>query len=130
LPRYDASFLALSHGFANMCAQMPHFLDQTGKLWVQRGPDRHGGQEDTITSFHSTLLHHGMLIVGIPYSGQDLMNMKESTRGSPYGASIMANTDDSRWPSDNELAIARFQGAHVADITRKLAVLGSKPTEA
>jgi NAD(P)H dehydrogenase (quinone) len=82
---------------------------------------QHGGQETTITSFHTTLLHHGMVIVGVPYSEQRIMNMAEITGGSPYGASTLAGADGSRQPSENELAIARFQGRHVATIARKLA---------
>lgn len=81
---------------------------------------QHGGQETTITSFHTTLLHHGMVIVGVPYSEQRLVNMKEITGGTPYGASTLAGTDGSRQPSENELAIARFQGRHVAGIAKKL----------
>jgi len=82
---------------------------------------QHGGQETTITSFHTTLLHQGMVIVGVPYSEQGLLNMKEITGGSPYGAGTLAGGDGSRQPSENELAIARFQGKHVAQIAKKLA---------
>jgi len=81
---------------------------------------QHGGQETTITSFHTTLLHHGMVIVGVPYSEQRLMNMDEITGGTPYGASTLAGADGSRQPSENELAIAKFQGRHVAEIAKKL----------
>jgi NAD(P)H dehydrogenase (quinone) len=81
---------------------------------------QHGGQETTITSFHTTLLHHGMVIVGVPYSEARLMNMAEITGGTPYGASTLAGGDGSRQPSENELTIARFQGRHVATIARKL----------
>jgi len=81
---------------------------------------QHGGQETTITSFHSTLLHHGMVIVGVPYSEQALTNMAEITGGTPYGATTLAASDGSRKPSENELTIARFQGEHVAKIARKL----------
>jgi len=81
---------------------------------------QHGGQETTITSFHTTLLHHGMIIVGVPYSEQRLVNMNEITGGSPYGASTLAGGDGSRQPSKNELAIARTQGRRVAEIARKL----------
>jgi NAD(P)H dehydrogenase (quinone) len=80
---------------------------------------QHGGQETTITSFHSTLLHQGMIIVGVPYSCQGLLNMSEITGGSPYGAGTLAGSDGSRCPSENELAIARFQGRHVAEITKR-----------
>lgn len=118
--------------FGNMCAQMRNFLDQTSQLWLKGSligkvgsvftstASQHGGQETTITSFHSTLLHHGMIIVGVPYSEQRLLNMNEISGGTPYGASTLADADGSRTPSENELAIARFQGRHVADITAKL----------
>lgn len=123
--------------FGNMCAQMRNFLDQTGKLWVSGAligkvgsvftstGTQHGGQETTITSFHSTLLHQGMIIVGVPHSEGRLMNMDEITGGSPYGASTLAGADGSRQPSENELAIARTQGWHVAQIARRLK-LGSE----
>src|SRR3712207_4002524 len=111
---------------------MRNFLDQTGGLWVKGAlvgkvgsvfastATQHGGQETTITSFHTTLLHHGMIIVGCPYSEQRIMNMDEITGGTPYGASTLAGSDGSRQPSENELAIARFQGKHVAMIATKL----------
>jgi len=82
---------------------------------------QHGGQETTITSFHTTLLHQGMVIVGVPYSCKELLNMQEITGGTPYGASTLTDADGSRRPSENELKIARFQGAHVARIAKKLA---------
>jgi NAD(P)H dehydrogenase (quinone) len=119
--------------FGNMAAQMKYFLDQTGGLWAKGAligkvgsvftstATQHGGQETTITSFHTTLLHHGMVIVGVPYSESRLMNMQEITGGSPYGASTIAGTDGSRWPSGNELEIARFHGRHVAEIAARLA---------
>jgi len=118
--------------FGNMCAQMRNFLDQTTQLWLKgtligkvgsvftSTASQHGGQETTITSFHTTLLHHGMIIVGVPYSEQRLLNMGEITGGTPYGASTLADADGSRMPSENELAIARFQGRHVAEITARL----------
>ena len=129
----DAIIFGTPTRFGNMCAQMRNFLDQTGGLWMKGGlvgkvgsvftctGTQHGGQETTITSFHSTLLHHGMLIVGVPYSEPRLMNMKEITGGTPYGASTLADADGSREPSSNELAIARFQGEHVATIAKRLA---------
>jgi len=133
LVHYDAIIFGTPTRFGNMCAQMRNFLDQTGKLW-QNGKligkvgsvftstaTQHGGQETTITSFHSTLLHHGMLIVGVPYSCEGLLNMSEITGGSPYGAATLAGGDGSRQPSQNELAIARFQGQRVAEVTRKQA---------
>jgi NAD(P)H dehydrogenase (quinone) len=115
-----------------MCAQMRNFLDQTGGLWVKGSlvgkvgsvfastGTQHGGQETTITSFHTTLFHLGMIVVGVPYSCQELVNMKEITGGSPYGASTLAGSDGSRLPSANELAIACFQGKHVAEIATRL----------
>ena len=112
---------------------MRNFLDQTGGLWAQGAlidkvgsvftstGTQHGGQETTLTSFHITLLHHGMVIVGLPYSEARQMTLDEVTGGSPYGATTIAGTDGSRMPSENELAMARFQGRHVADIAGRLA---------
>ena len=132
LAEADAIIFGTPTRFGNMCAQMRNFLDQTGPLWMKGAligkvgsvftstATQHGGQETTITSFHSTLLHHGMMVVGVPYSEQRLLNMNEITGGSPYGASTLAGGDGSRQPSENELAIARFQGRHVAQIARKL----------
>ena len=133
LPNYDAIMFGTPTRFGNMAAQMRNFLDQTGGLWVKGAligkvgsvfastATQHGGQETTITSFHTTLLHQGMVIVGVPYSCQGLVNMDEITGGTPYGATTLANRDGSRQPSENELAIARFQGEHVARIAQKLA---------
>ena len=116
-----------------MAAQMCKFLDQTGGLWFTKAlvgkvgsafvstASQHGGQETTITSFHTTLLHHGMVIVGLPYTFAGNAEMNEISGGTPYGASTLAGNDGSRMPSDNELAGARFQGAHVAAIAAKLA---------
>lgn len=132
LTNYDAIIFGTPTRFGNMCAQMRNFLDQTGRLWLSGGligkvgsvftstGTQHGGQETTITSFHTTLLHHGMIIVGVPYSCQEIMNMSEITGGSPYGASTLAGGDGKRLPSDNEIKIARFQGVHVAQVTSKL----------
>lgn len=128
----DAIIFGTPTRFGNMCAQMRNFLDQTGGLWAKGGligkvgsvftssATQHGGQETTITSFHTTLLHHGMIVVGVPYSEGRLLNMTEITGGTPYGASTIAGHDGSRWPSENELAIARFQGKHVTEITKRL----------
>ena len=128
----DAIIFGTPTRFGNMCAQMRNFLDQTGGLWMKGSligkvgsefvstATQHGGQETTITSFHSTLLHQGMIIVGVPYSSRELMNMGEITGGSPYGAGTLAGGDGHRLPSENELKIARFQGAHVAEVARKL----------
>jgi NAD(P)H dehydrogenase (quinone) len=132
LAEADAIIFGTPTRFGNMAAQMRNFLDQTGGLWMKGSligkvgsvftstGTQHGGQETTITSFHTTLLHLGMVIVGVPYSEQRLMNMQEITGGSPYGASTLAGADGSRQPSENELAIARFQGEHVANIARRL----------
>ena len=133
LSNYDAIIFGTPTRFGNMCAQMRNFLDQTGGLWLKgkligkvgsvftSTATQHGGQETTITSFHTTLLHHGMIIVGVPYSCQEIMNMSEISGGSPYGASTLAGADGSRQPSENELKIARFQGSHVAEVTKKQA---------
>ncbi|MHB1531595.1 NAD(P)H:quinone oxidoreductase [Acidithiobacillus sp.] len=132
LADYDAIIFGTPTRFGNMTGQMRNFLDRTGNLWQQgklvgkvgsvfvSTATQHGGQETTITSFHSYLLHQGMIVVGVPYSCQELLNMDEITGGSPYGAGTLAKADGSRQPSANELGIARFQGRHVAEIARKL----------
>ncbi|MGO9606362.1 MAG: NAD(P)H:quinone oxidoreductase [Candidatus Binataceae bacterium] len=132
LPDADAIIFGTPTRFGNMCAQMRNFLDQTGGLWAKGAligkvasvftstGTQHGGQETTIASVHFTLLHHGMIIVGVPYSEPGLSNMSEITGGSPYGAGTLAGSDGSRMPSANELQIARTQGRHVADIARRL----------
>jgi NAD(P)H dehydrogenase (quinone) len=132
LPDADAIIFGTPTRFGNMCAQMRNFLDQCGGLWVQgkliskigsvfvSTGSQHGGQETTITSFHLTLLHLGMIIVGTPYSEPRLTNMNEISGGTPYGATTLAGADGrSRPVSENELAIARFQGRHVASIARR-----------
>jgi NAD(P)H dehydrogenase (quinone) len=133
LPNYDAIIVGVPTRFGNMPAQMKNFLDQTGSLWFggkligkvgsafSSSATQHGGQESTILSTHTVLLHHGMVIVGLPYSFQGQMGVKEITGGSPYGASTIADGDGSRQPSANELAGAHFQGRHVAQIAAKLA---------
>jgi NAD(P)H dehydrogenase (quinone) len=132
LAEADAIIFGTPTRFGNMCAQMRNFLDQTGSLWMNGAligkigsvfastASQHGGQETTITSFHTTLLHHGMIVVGVPYSQQGLLNMKEITGGTPYGATTLAAVDGSRQPTENETAIAKFQGKHVAEIAAKL----------
>jgi len=132
LAQAEAVIFGTPTRFGNMCAQMRNFLDQTGGLWAKGSligkvgsvftstNTQHGGQETTITSFHSTLLHHGMIIVGIPYSEPGLSVINEVTGGSPYGASTLAGPDGSRQPSENELTLARFQGKRVAEITKRL----------
>jgi NAD(P)H dehydrogenase (quinone) len=134
LSNYDAIIFGTPTRFGNMCAQMRNFLDQTGRLW-QNGSligkvgsvftstaTQHGGQETTITSFHTTLLHQGMIIVGVPYSCKQIGDMSEISGGSPYGASTLAGSDGHRQPSENELKIARFQGAHVANVAKSMSV--------
>jgi len=128
----DAILFGTPTRFGNMCAQMRNFLDQTGGLWAKGAligkigsvfastATQHGGQETTITSCHTTLLHHGMVIVGVPYSEARLTTMAEVTGGTPYGATTLAAADGSRQPSENELEIARFQGRHVAQIAVRL----------
>ena len=132
LAEADAIIFGTPTRFGNMAAQMRNFLDQTGQLWFTGAlvgklgsvfastGTQHGGQETTITSFHSTLLHHGMIIVGVPYTVQELLNMEEITGGTPYGATTLAGADGSRRPTENELAIAMFQGKHVVQIAQKL----------
>lgn len=133
LADYDAIIFGTPTRFGNMAAQMRNFLDQTGGLWMKgaligkagsvfvSSATQHGGQESTILSFHTTLLHHGMVIVGVPYSCADQMRNDEITGGSPYGASTIAGSDGKRMPTANELGIARFQGKHVAEIAKRLA---------
>lgn len=128
----DAIIFGTPTRYGNMVSQMRNFLDQTGQMWLRGAligkvgsvftstATQHGGQETTIMSFLSNLLHHGMLCVGVPYSCQELLNMSEITGGGPYGAGTLAGADGSRRPSENELKIARFQGKHVAELTRKL----------
>jgi NAD(P)H dehydrogenase (quinone) len=128
----DAIIFGTPTRFGNMAAQMRNFLDQTGALWMSGGligkvgsvfcstASQHGGQETTITSFHTTLLHQGLIIVGAPYSEQKLLNMTEISGGTPYGATTITGADGSRQPSENELAIARFQGRHVAGVAGAL----------
>ena len=131
LDQYDAIIFGTPTRFGNMCGQMRNFLDQTGGLWAQgklvgkvgsvftSTASQHGGQETTITSFHTTLLHHGMIIVGVPYAVPALTNMDEVSGGTPYGASTLTGADGSRQPTENELTIARYQGEHVAKIAIK-----------
>ena len=133
LADYDAIIFGVPTRFGNMAAQMKNFLDQTGGLWAQgklvgkvgsvfaSTATQHGGQESTILSTHTVLLHHGMVIVGLPYAWQGQTTISEISGGSPYGATTIAGGDGSRKPSENELAGARWQGAHVARIAAKLA---------
>lgn len=132
LPEADALIFGTPTRYGMMTAQMRAFLDATGGLWAKgaligkpagvftSSATQHGGQESTILSFHTTLLHHGMIIVGVPYSEPGLSTAGEMSGGSPYGASTIAGPDGSRMPTKNELAVARFQGKHVAEITKRL----------
>jgi NAD(P)H dehydrogenase (quinone) len=134
---YDAIIVGAPTRFGNMAAQMRNFLDQTGPLWAKGAlvgkvgaaftstASQHGGQETTLVSMHATLLHHGMVIVGLPYSFAGNTEMGEISGGTPYGASTIAGADGSRRPSANELAGARFQGRHVAEIAAKLSANAS-----
>jgi NAD(P)H dehydrogenase (quinone) len=129
----DAVIFGTPTRFGNMCGQMRQFLDATGQLWANgslvgkvgsvfaSSATQHGGQESTILSFHTSLLHHGFVIVGLPYAFQGQMRIDEVSGGSPYGATTIAGGDGSRMPSENELEAARFQGKHVAGIAAKLA---------
>jgi len=132
LPQYDAIVFGTPTRFGNMAAQMRNFLDQTGGLWARgalvgkvgsvfaSSATQHGGQETTITSFHTTLLHHGMVVVGVPYSAAGLSHMDAIAGGTPYGATTIAGPDGRRSPSDVELEVARFQGRHVAQLAARL----------
>ncbi len=128
----DAVVFGTPTRFGNMCGQMRQFLDSTGQIWAagalvgkvgsvfSSSNTQHGGQESTIISFYFTLLHHGMILVGLPYAFKGQMRIDEITGGSPYGASTIAGPKGERMPSDNELAAAQFQGRHVATIASKL----------
>ncbi|WP_406660130.1 NAD(P)H:quinone oxidoreductase [Methanolobus sp. ZRKC3] len=133
LAEADAVIFGTAARFGMMAAQMRTFLDRTGGIWAEGAligkagsvftstSTQHGGQESTILNFHTTLLHHGMVIVGVPYSEKRQTTLDELTGGSPYGASTIAGSGpDTRHPTENELAIARFQGRHVAEIAKKL----------
>ena len=129
----DAIIFGTPTRFGSMCGQMRQFLDATGQLWAKgslvgkvgsvfaSSATQHGGQESTILSFHTTLLHQGMVVVGLPYTFAGQMGIGEITGCSPYGASTIAGGQGERMPNENELAGARFQGAHVARIAQKLA---------
>lgn len=128
----DAVIFGTPTRFGNMCGQMRQFLDATGQLWQEGAlvgkvgsvfastATQHGGQESTILSFHTTLLHHGFVVVGLPYAFQGQMRIDEITGGSPYGATTITGGGGERMPSENELEAARFQGKHVAAIAAKL----------
>jgi NAD(P)H dehydrogenase (quinone) len=133
LDQYDGFIFGTPTRFGNMAAQMRNFLDRTGALWLRHAlvgkvasafcctASQHGGQETTITSFHTTLLHFGMVIVGLPYTYKDLSTMREVTGGTPYGASSITGAgDEMRMPSALELDMCKYQGEHVTRITRDL----------
>lgn len=129
LAKPDAIIFGTPTRFGNMCGQMRNFLDQTGGLWAKDAfvnkigsvftstATQHGGQETTLTSFHTTLFHLGMIVVGVPYSEKRQMETQTISGGSPYGSSTIAGSDGKRHPTENELSIARYQGKHVAIIT-------------
>jgi len=132
LADYDAILFGTPTRYGNMAAQMRNFLDQTGSLWLSGAlvgkvgsvftctATQHGGQESTLLTFHPTLLHLGMIVVGLPYSAQEQMGLEEIKGGSPYGASTIAGAKGERMPSELELGMARFQGRHVTTIASKL----------
>jgi len=132
LVNYDAIIIGTPTRFGRLSSQMANFLDQTGGLWAQgkligkvggafvSTASQHGGMEATLLSLHSSMMHHGMISVGLPYSFEGLLKMDEVSGGTPYGASTLASSDGSRQPSENELAGARFQGKHIAEITNAL----------
>ena len=141
LADYDAVIFGTPTRFGNMASQMRNFLDQTGGLWAKGAligkvgsvfvsTGTGGGNETTITSFHATLLHHGMVIVGAPYSAPELTQIDEVRGGSPYGAGTIAGADGSRTPTTRELSLAEFQGAHVAAIAKRLSVSQSQSASA
>ncbi len=131
LTDYDAIIFGTPTRFGNMAAQMRNFLDQTGGIWMNGGligkvasvfvsTGTGGGNETTITSFHTTLFHHGMIVVGLPYSAKGLTDLSEVRGGSPLGAGTLAGADGSRQPSETELELARFQGRHVATVSAEV----------
>ena len=131
LDQYDAIIFGSPTRFGNMASQMRNFLDQTGGLWIRgaligkvgsvfTSTGTGGGNETTIQSFHTTLFHHGMLVVGLPYSCQALADISQAKGGSPLGAGMLAGGDGSRQPSETELSMAQFQGKHVAEIAKRM----------
>jgi len=133
LESYDAIIVGCPTRYGRMAAQMSQFWDQTGGLWARGAligkvgsafsstASQHGGQETTLMSIHTMLFHHGMVLVGLPYSASGLVRLDEVTGGTPYGATTIAGGRGERQPSENELELARFQGRHVAEITARLA---------
>lgn len=133
LAEADAVILGTPTRYGGATAQMRAFIDATGSLWNSGAligkaasaftstASQHGGQETTLTSLHTFFFHQGMVVVGVPYSAKELLNMDEITGGTPYGATTIAGAKGERLPSANELAIARFQGRHTAEVAAKLA---------
>ena len=133
LANYDAIIFACGTRYGTMAAQMRNFIDQTGSLWAKQAlagkvgsamtssATQHGGQESTILGFIPTIMHHGMVVVGLPYTWEGQSGVDEIRGGSPYGASTVTNSDGSRQPAQHELDGARYQGNHVATIAAKLA---------
>ena len=133
LADYDAIIIGTPTRFGNMASQMKNFLDQTGPLWFEgklvgkvgsvftSTASQHGGQESTLLTSMNVLLHHGMIIVGLPYTAKGQLTLDEISGGTPYGASTMAGANGSRQPTSNELELARFQGRHVAEIAARQA---------
>lgn len=133
LENYDAVIFGSPTRFGNMASQMRNFLDMTGGLWAEgklvgkvgsvfTSTGTGGGNETTVQSFHTTLFHHGFVVVGLPYSCPELADVSEVKGGSPLGAGTIAGADGSRQPSQKEIAMARYQGKHVAEIAAKLSV--------
>ncbi|KAA0970521.1 NAD(P)H:quinone oxidoreductase [Aureimonas fodinaquatilis] len=132
LPQYDAIIVGAPTRFGNPASQMQSFWDRTGGIWAQgkllgkvggaftSSATQHGGNEATLLSIHKTLLHHGLLIAGLPYAFAGQMRLDEIVGGSPYGATTIAGGDGSRQPSQTELEGAQFQGKHIAEIAAKL----------
>lgn len=139
LPQYDAIVFGSPTRYGNVCAQMRNFIDQTGSLWQSgaligkvgsaftASATQHGGQESTLLTLFPTLMHLGMVIVGLPYSCKEQMGLDEIKGGSPYGASTIAGTDGKRMPSDQELSMANFQGRHVAEIAERMRANAESP---
>jgi NAD(P)H dehydrogenase (quinone) len=133
LADYDAILIGTPTRYGRMASQMANFLDQTGSLWASNllvgkvgsaftsTASQHGGQEITLFSIITNLLHFGMVVVGLPYTAPAQLRLDEVTGGSPYGATTIAGSTGERQPSDNEIELARFQGRHVAEVARKLA---------
>jgi NAD(P)H dehydrogenase (quinone) len=132
MTEFDAIIFGTPTRFGNMCGQMRQFFDATGGIWkagalvgkvgsvFTSSGTQHGGQESTILSVHTTLLHHGMIIVGLPYTFEEQTRTEDVMGCSPYGASTIVGNDGKRWPTESELAGARYQGRHVAEIATKL----------